>query len=92
MTCACFFCLFFAFTTSVFGADEYAPDLFGSIRSGDLAGIRNALRSGSNVNARGAHDATPLMWAAQYCSYDCLKLLLDNGADLTARTPSVRQH
>jgi len=43
------------------------------------------LAAGIDVNARFAHDATALMWAAAYGKMDNVKLLLARGADLTAR-------
>src|SRR3954447_11837843 len=56
-----------------------------SIRVGDLAGMRSALKSGGSVNGRDAEGSTPLMYAALYLSDTAgLRLLLDRGADPNA--------
>ena len=62
-----------------------AAKLFQSIRAGDLPGVRSALASGADVNAKDPEGATPLMYAALYsANTDCLRLLLERGADVNA--------
>src|SRR3954468_18837430 len=62
-----------------------ADNLFQSIRTGDLAGVRSALAAGADVNAKDPEGSTPLMYAALYAANtECLRLLLDRGADTNA--------
>ncbi len=72
------------FALNVLYADDRSTSnagLFRAIRAGDIKGIQDSLRHGADANARGEHEATPLMLAAQYCSAQCLKMMLDSGAD-----------
>jgi ankyrin repeat protein len=69
---------------SVFtAADHVSPDagLFCAIRAGDIQGIRDSLHHGAEADAGGDHEATPLLWAAQYCTLQCPKLVHDSSAD-----------
>jgi ankyrin repeat protein len=51
--------------------------LFRSIRAGDMSEVQNLLRQGADLNVRDEHGATPLMYAAQYSTAECMKLLLE---------------
>ena len=67
------------------GADITNGSLFRSIRAGDIPEVQNLLRQGADLNARDEHGATPLMYAAQYSTATCMKLLLDKGANPNAK-------
>lgn len=59
--------------------------LFQAVRAGDVAAVRSALAAGGEVNAKDPEGATPLMYAAFYpANADCLRLLLEHGADPNA--------
>ena len=60
------------------------PNLFNTLRSGDVRLLRAALEAGASPNARDAHANTPLLQAAAYGNAACLRLLLDRGADVNA--------
>jgi ankyrin repeat protein len=55
--------------------------LFRAIESNDLSAMKEALRSGAQVNAKDQTGATPLMRASVYGTTDSMKLLLARGAD-----------
>jgi ankyrin repeat protein len=59
--------------------------LFRAIRNADMPGVRAALASGADVNARSEEGDTLLMYAAVYSTADCMKLLVDKGANPNAR-------
>ncbi len=52
---------------------------------GDNARIKELLENGVNVNMRGDDQNTPIMEAAYGMHLDTVKLLLDHGADLSAK-------
>lgn len=58
--------------------------LFDAIRRGDSDGLKTALASGANPNARDDSGATALMLAAAYASAADVRVLLDAGADVNA--------
>ena len=58
--------------------------LLGAAAGGDLAGIRNALSLGANVNARDAQERTPLILAAYGGHLAAAEALLKAGADVNA--------
>ncbi len=65
------------------GSDQ----LYTGIRSGDNGRLGALLRSGANANARERRSgATPLMHAAAIGSIDAMKLLIDSGAEVNARS------
>ena len=55
---------------------------------GDAALVRQLLRAGADPNAADRAGVTPLMWAA--ASPDTIRLLLDAGADVNARSDDGR--
>jgi ankyrin repeat protein len=57
------------------------PLLFQAIRRGDSALVASLLRQGTPANLRGENGTTPLLLAARYRNAECVKLLLDHGAD-----------
>ena len=58
-----------------------SPSINTAIRDGDLKQIKTRLASGANINAQDADGTTPLMHAVVNAGADCVKLLLDKGAD-----------
>lgn len=61
-----------------------ADDLFALIRANDLAGLKQRLAAGADVQARDRRGATPLMHAAAFGSLEAVKLLVGAGADVKA--------
>jgi ankyrin repeat protein len=59
--------------------------LFRGIRSSDVGAVKIALEQHADVNARSAEGDTPLMFAAVLSTAECLKVLLDGGADPNTR-------
>ncbi len=62
----------------------FAQSLNTAIRDGDLKQVKTLLAKGANVNAllvEAADGTTPLMHAVVNAGADCVKLLLDKGAD-----------
>ena len=54
-------------------------------RIGDVESLRNLITHGGDVNKTGGElKMTPLLMAAFCSNFDCLSLLLDNDADITA--------
>ncbi len=55
--------------------------------NGDIASVKMLLKSGENIDERDPkYGSTPLIYAAQAGHTDVVKLLLDNGADINAKT------
>ncbi|MGI8744618.1 MAG: ankyrin repeat domain-containing protein [Bryobacteraceae bacterium] len=67
-------------------ADEASDKLFAAIRNSDLKAINSLLASGSDVNSRDKRGTTPVMYAAAYGSFDAMKLLIDKGAGVNAKS------
>ena len=67
-----------------FGQTSPAKDVFSAIRDNDTAAVKTFAAHRENVNARGARDTTPLMYAAAYGSLQSMKILLKAGADVDA--------
>jgi len=55
-----------------------------AVKVGDHAGVRNLLRSQTNVNAREADGTTALHWAVRADDQELVRLLLRAGADVRA--------
>lgn len=53
-----------------------------AISKGDIASVRKFIEYGANVNEK-SNGMTPLMVAARYNNVEIIKLLIDNGADVT---------
>ena len=70
----------FAAAITCIGNDAKNQDLFQAIRDGYVSRISNLLAGGADPSARDSHNATPLMYAAQYSTAGCMELLLKNGA------------
>lgn len=67
-------------------ADPRGEPLFRAIRNGQLAGVRAILeKDKSLVDVKGIGGAMPLMYAALHAGVDCMRLLVDGGADVNAR-------
>ena len=66
------------FSISAVMAAERPSDiaLFRAIESNDLSAMKQALRSGAQVNAKDQTGATPLMRASVYGTTESMKLLL----------------
>ncbi len=58
-----------------------AAKLFAAIRANDLTSVGQMLGAGANLAVRDALGDTPLMYAALYGSEECVRMLLDHGAD-----------
>ena len=57
-------------------------DLMELIRAGDIAQLKNALKSGANPNSKDEKGVTALMYAAAYSAGEGLEALLEAGADV----------
>jgi ankyrin repeat protein len=75
------------------GLKAQAPDsdpadqLYTAIRASDRAQVERLLQNGADVNLRDRRGgATPLMYAAALGSLDTMKLLIEKGADVNARS------
>lgn len=61
-------------------------EMLQAAQRGDVAKVRQLLASDTTlVNAKGAHNKTPLHWAAFNGHKPMVELLIDHGADLTLR-------
>jgi ankyrin repeat protein len=76
--------LFLAVTALGLGAA--GDDLFSAVRAGEAARVKALMQSRTDANVRDDLRATPLMYAAALPALDCVRLLLDGGADVNAAT------
>jgi len=61
-------------------------DMLQAAQRGDVAKVRQLLASDTTlVNAKGAHNKTPLHWAVINGHKPMVEFLIDHGADLTLR-------
>ena len=58
--------------------------LIGAVKRNDVESIKNFVRSGADVNARGSWETTPLIFACQYGHLEAAKALIELGADTSA--------
>ena len=63
-----------------------AEDFFRAIRANDVAALRALAARPETAGAKDALGTTPLHYAATYGSAESLRILLDRGADVSART------
>ncbi len=71
----------------IFLSDE---DICRAARDGDVKEVRRLVEVGHNVNQRDGKWSTPLMWAAERGHTDCVKFLLQNGAQLYLNNDDYR--
>src|ERR1035441_5351398 len=74
----------FALGFAALAADS-GKDLLTAARNGNTDGVRAALASGVNLEAKGSDGRTALIWAAAQGHADIVRLLLAKGADAQAR-------
>lgn len=65
---------------------EGASDIFALASAGDVAGVEQALASGSDVNAKDKLGQTPIVVATLAGQNEVAAVLLQHGADVMART------
>src|SRR6266700_1403042 len=69
-----------------FAAEPDGGEWYRAIRENNLSTLRAMAHSKSAVNAADSRGATPLMHAAAIGSLDAIKILLDAGADVNAKS------
>jgi hypothetical protein len=80
--------LAFALAAACYASGLDDTPLIAAARSGDVAGIKQAVARGANVNApAGGNDWTPLLHAIHKNQIASVAALLDAGADPNKRTP-----
>ena len=55
---------------------------FAAAKAGDLAGLTQGVNAGVDINARDEKQNTALHWASKFHHHDCMRYLIDNGADV----------
>ncbi|MBP8066568.1 MAG: ankyrin repeat domain-containing protein [Flavobacterium sp.] len=72
-------------TSNKIGIVQYdATPLCVAISKGDVATVKKFIEYGMDVNER-KNGMTPLMFAARYNNAEIAKILLENGADISAK-------
>lgn len=64
--------------------DEDEPIIFGLIDETDLAGVKQLVEAGADIEARGFGEQTPMLRAALVRQWNICLYLLEQGADATA--------
>ncbi|CRF34539.1 Conserved hypothetical membrane protein [Brachyspira suanatina] len=83
------FILFTIFNLSyLYSEDRLNYQLYEACESGDIKKIRELIRKGVNVNEKSDFiEDTALLIASRKGSFDIVKLLIENGADVNLNTP-----
>ena len=68
------------------GAETTSKDLYQAIRQNDLPRLRAMLASGPAANLRDSRGVTPLMYASTAGTVDAMKMLVDAGAEVNAKS------
>jgi outer membrane protein assembly factor BamB len=76
-----FFALTAAFPVAIRSLAQQQPEIFNFVKAGDLAGVKQYIRRGGNVNVRDADGATPLLYAVAIGSKPIVRDLLAAKAD-----------
>src|SRR5579883_2912763 len=67
-------------------AAQDATALFDIVRGGDLRALKAALRNPGAAKAKDGKGVTLLMYAAAFAGPDAVKMILDAGADVNAKS------
>jgi uncharacterized protein len=65
-----------------------AADLFHAIRANDCKTVSRLVRDKESANSKNSNEATALMYAALHADTQCMKHLLDKGADPNTANPA----
>ena len=70
-----------------------APDISiqDAAREGNIKAIKQHIAAGTDVNAKGDGESTPLHWAAYGGHKETAELLIAEGADVNAGWPNIHQ-
>lgn len=74
-----------AFKASYFYSDPKQLELCQAIKENDAVGIKMALTTGADINAKGRDDMIPLCWAVYQQKKEMFRLLLEQGANPNTR-------
>ena len=61
-------------------------EFFRAIEEGNTAKVKRLISEGVSIHSKIESAFTPLHVAAEYCRYDIARFLIENGADVNART------
>ena len=64
-------------------------DVFTAAMIGDVEKMKSLVEGGQDVNQRDWEERTPLMWAAREGHTDCVKYLIQNGAEMDVFTAAM---
>ena len=74
------------FTSSVNGAEPTSKELYQAIRQNDLPRLRAMVDSSATANLRDSRGVTPLMYASAAGTADAMKILIEAGSDVNAKS------